>query len=105
MLSIVMPLTGIGVKLSSSVCIYIFQMFVKPHFFFLPLSAGLSLSSRLSEALKAHALHHAFFDKLSSGLEPQTIKEWEEAVKAWEDDQTKPNPFEDFKKSVYIFFR
>ena len=67
--------------------------------FFLPDS---SLVSRLSEALKECALHRAFFLKLSSGLDQTVIKEWEELVTAWEDDQTKPSPFEEVKNGAYI---
>jgi hypothetical protein len=73
----------------------------KTYRFFL---TGSSLASRLSEALKEQALHRAFFLKLTSGLDQDTIKEWEELVTAWEDDQTKPNPFEEVKSSAYILY-
>jgi hypothetical protein len=56
----------------------------------------------LSEALKERALHRAFFLKLSSSLDTNVIEEWEELVTAWEDDQTKPSPFEEVKSSAYF---
>jgi len=30
------------------------------------------------------------------------MKNWEDMVTAWEDDQSKPNPFEEAKNSTYI---
>lgn len=94
-------LTGIGVKLPDLVCPFFMSpcqgLLVVP-----PFPLGPSLASRLTEALKERALHRAFFLKLSSGLDEATIKEWEELVKAWEHDQTKPSPFEDVKNSAYV---
>jgi hypothetical protein len=64
--------------------------------------AGTSLASRLSEALKESALHRAFFLQLTSGLCPTAVKQWEDVVTAWENDQTKPCPFVEVKNSPYI---
>jgi hypothetical protein len=63
---------------------------------------GSALASRLSEAFKEHALHRAFFMKLSSGLDQKIITEWEEQAIAWEDDHMKPSPFEEDKNSAYF---
>jgi len=57
--------------------------------------------SRFSEAIHGHALHHAFFVKLSSSIDPKTVQQWKELVMAWEADQTKACPFEDVKNSMF----
>lgn len=59
-----------------------------------------SLSSRLLEALKESALHRAFFLRLSSSIDPKTTEKWEAMVAAWEDDQSKPNPFVEAKNGT-----
>jgi hypothetical protein len=56
--------------------------------------------SRLSEAVQGHALHRAFFLKLSSGIDQKTTEEWEAAVTAWEKDQSKLNPFGEAKNGA-----
>lgn len=61
-----------------------------------------SLLSRLLEARKESALHRSFFDKLSASIDPKTTEKWEAMVAAWEDDQSKPNPFEEAKNSTSI---
>jgi hypothetical protein len=62
---------------------------------------GSFLASRLSEAIQERALHCAFFLKLSSSIDLETIEKWEKLVMAWEDDQIKPCPFTKVKKSVF----
>jgi hypothetical protein len=65
---------------------------------------GSALALRLSNAIQEQALHRAFFLKLSSGLDSKAITEWEELATAWEDDQTKPSPFEEVKNRAYILY-
>jgi hypothetical protein len=62
---------------------------------------GSFLASRLSEAIQGRALHRAFFLKLSSSIDSETIEKWEKLVTAWEDDQTKPCPFNEVKNSAF----
>jgi hypothetical protein len=59
-----------------------------------------SLSSRLLEAHKESALHCTFFLRLSSSIDPKTTEKWEAMVTAWEDDQSKPNPFAEAKNGT-----
>jgi len=96
-----MPLIGIGIKSSSSVCQFHESMLRLIGFFF---HVGSLLASRLAEALKERALHCAFYMKLSSGLDQMIVEKWKELVTAWEDDQTKPSPFEEVKNSVFILY-
>jgi hypothetical protein len=101
MLLIAMPLIGIGIKSSSLVCL--FHEFVSRliGFFF---HVGSLLASRLAEALKEHALHRTFYMKLLSGLDQTIVEKWKELVTAWEDDQTKPSPFEEVNNSAFISY-
>ena len=97
-------LTGTGVK-SSSLVHWFYMGPCQDLLRFGP--TGSALASRLSEAIREHALHHAFFLKLSSGLDgldPKIITEWEELATAWEDDQMKPSPFEELKNRAYILY-
>ncbi|KIK53693.1 hypothetical protein GYMLUDRAFT_250153 [Collybiopsis luxurians FD-317 M1] len=51
------------------------------------------LSSRAEDVLKKHPAAVVAFLSLSSGLDPTTVRGWEDTVKAWESDSMKPNPF------------
>jgi hypothetical protein len=59
-----------------------------------------SLSSQLLEAHKESALHRAFFLRLLSSIDPITMEKLEAMITAWEDDQSKPNPFAKAKNGM-----
>lgn len=96
--SIVMSHTGTGVKSPNLVC----PFYVTSRTGLILVFIDSSLSSRLSAAIKESALHRAFFDRLSSSIDPRTTEEWEVMVTAWEGDQSKPNPFGEAQNSAYI---
>jgi len=59
-----------------------------------------SLLSRLLEGLKESTLHRAFFNNLSSSIDSKTLEKWEANITAWEDDESKPNPFAEAKNHM-----
>ena len=50
---------------------------------------------RLKEAIPMRAKHQELFAKFSATFKPGTVLVWEEMVKTWERDRTKPNPYEE----------
>ena len=59
------------------------------------LGAGTLFVKRFKEAVVMREKHQDLFAKFYETFKPETIAKWEAAVKAWEADSTKPNPYEE----------
>jgi hypothetical protein len=57
--------------------------------------AGTLFVKRFKEAVAMREKHQDLFAKFSETFKPETIAKWEAAVKAWEADSTKPNPYKE----------
>jgi hypothetical protein len=47
------------------------------------------------------AKHQDLFTKFSETFKPETVQKWEAAVKHWEVDSNKPNPYEEPVNSMF----
>jgi Kyakuja-Dileera-Zisupton transposase len=59
------------------------------------LLSGVTLLAQLEKGLQMQARHTAFFTRFSRRFDPAVIQQWEEMVKAWDADNSKPNPYAD----------
>jgi hypothetical protein len=48
---------------------------------------------KVKEAVPARDQHLLAFEEFNMSLPEASVKEWSTCVEAWEDDNTKPNPF------------
>lgn len=51
-------------------------------------------SRKATEAIKEHEVHVTDFKEFQAALNPSETEKWLSAVVEWEQDRTKPNPFE-----------
>ncbi|RXW13490.1 hypothetical protein EST38_g12368 [Candolleomyces aberdarensis] len=58
------------------------------------------LARRAKEAVKQREIHVALFLNFAEALEKGDVIEWTRAVKAWEADWSKPNPYEPSRASI-----
>jgi Kyakuja-Dileera-Zisupton transposase len=63
---------------------------------------GKALLRQLRRALQMRARHQALHAKATSRFELDVVQKWEEMVKAWEDDITKPCPYEEPTVGVWL---
>ena len=56
------------------------------------------------EAIKEHEAHVTDFKEFQAALNPSETKEWLNTVVEWEQDQSKPNPFEVTHSCMSVIF-
>ncbi|KAG2067394.1 hypothetical protein BDR04DRAFT_936767, partial [Suillus decipiens] len=54
---------------------------------------GRTLKRKMEDAVKWKQEHCAALDELEGTIQPMLLDEWRLEVEAWEEDNTKPNPF------------
>ena len=59
------------------------------------ISLGRHLHTKLKEAIPMSKKHSALFNALSATFPAETIVEWTQMVDDWQDDTSRPNPFEE----------
>lgn len=47
------------------------------------------------------ARHQELFEKFTATFKPETVARWEASVKAWDNDEDVPNPYEEPVNSKY----
>ena len=57
--------------------------------------SGRHLRSKLEEAIPMSKKHRALFNALSSTFPKETVDEWTAMVEDWQEDTSKPSPFEE----------
>ena len=63
-------------------------------------AAGKHFVQHLPEAVDMRTKQGAVFEKLTSTFPSSTIKRWEEAIRLWEKDSSKPDPYTEPECSV-----
>jgi hypothetical protein len=67
-------------------------------------SQGTGLVAQFKKAIHMRAEHEAVFIKFSARFSPQVLSKWEQMVLDWDEDNTKPNPYEEsrVRKSLVV---
>src|ERR1700722_15141961 len=60
---------------------------------YLDISTGSSLLAQFRTAVDMHAKHQAFFVKYTARFPPDVVSKWEAAVRAWEANPSRKNPY------------
>ena len=66
---------------------------------------GPSLERKLKEAIPGYYEHRvafASFDTALRAVRGDQVQEWEQQLADWEEDNTKPNPYEASKKGTFF---
>lgn len=64
---------------------------------------GNTLSKLLKTAVIAQAKHKALFEKLNATFNPEVVKKWDDMVAAWNEDTSKPCPYEETENGWSYF--
>jgi hypothetical protein len=62
---------------------------------------AVSLLKKIKEAVAESNEHKSLHHQFVLGLPEDSVKRWEEELEKWEEDHTKPNPFEKKFKSTF----
>ena len=67
------------------------------------LTTAATFLGKIKDAVPERSKHTLAFKDFNDSLNPEDTKGWTEMVEAWEEDATKPNPFQVAPKSKFFF--
>ena len=53
------------------------------------------LHTRLQEALEMKTKHRSLLNRFTVKLSPDTVEKWTAMIDSWDEDHTRPNPYEE----------
>ena len=82
---------GTGTSLQISVCVSIYLSGHHKHI----MVTGRALLTQLQKAVVMHKKHSEAFEKFSTTFPPDIVAKWDKMVDEWDNDKSKPNPYEE----------
>lgn len=69
----------------------------------LTVNVGITLLVQLQKAVIMYTKHREAFEKFTDTFPPDVISKWDQMVKDWDADNSKPNPYQEPAAGKYTF--
>ena len=63
---------------------------------------GRFLATQFEEAMKMKMKHGILLTRFTAKFAPEVIEKWTKMVEVWDQDHSKPNPYEEPENGMYV---